>query len=175
MSAVARRLLACAWWMACDAACAAGLHAAYQAVVVEPTGGPARAEFDLRPAIERARREQKSLYIYLGADDCRYCRRYEAFLEQHVGELLPHFAGYLIVDLRSSLKIHAPALFIRTNLGNLAYADFQRAIGDQRARVLVYPTVWLLDADVQPLMQMPAGAGTFQTVPEQLEILRLVR
>ena len=24
-----------------------------------------------------------------------------------------------------------------------------------------------------PLMQMPAGTGTFQTVPEQLELLRL--
>lgn len=46
---------------------------------------------------------------------------------------------------------------------------------NRRDSVLVYPTVWLLDADVQPLMQMPAGAGTFQTVPEQLEILRWVR
>ena len=47
-------------------------------------------------------------------------------------------------------------------------------IGDQRARLLVYPSVWLLDAHSGlPLMQMPAGAGTFQTVPEQLEILRL--
>ena len=33
--------------------------------------------------------------------------------------------------------------------------------------------VWLLDQDAKPMMQMPAGTGTFQTVPEQLEILRL--
>ena len=44
---------------------------------------------------------------------------------------------------------------------------------DERMRQLVYPSVWLLDADAKPLMQMPAGTGTFETVPEQLEILRL--
>jgi len=41
--------------------------------------------------------------------------------------------------------------------------------------LLVYPSVWLLDTEVKPLMQMPAGTGTFQTVPEQLEILNLVQ
>ena len=52
-------------------------------------------------------------------------------------------------------------------------SEFQRSIGDERARQLVYPSVWLLDANAKPLMQMPAGTGTFETVPEQLEILRL--
>ena len=64
-------------------------------------------------------------------------------------------------------------LFIRIRDKSLPYADFQRAIGDERARMLVYPSVWLLDADAKPLMQMPAGTGTFQTVDEPLEILRL--
>ena len=41
--------------------------------------------------------------------------------------------------------------------------------------MLVYPSVWLLDAQLKPLMQMPAGTGTFQTVEEQLEILQLVQ
>ena len=39
--------------------------------------------------------------------------------------------------------------------------------------MLVYPSVWLLDSNAKPLMQMPAGTGTFQTVDEQIEILRL--
>lgn len=159
----------------CGVAASNGLPPAYQAIVVEPTGLPSRAEFDLRPAIEQARLEQRALYVYLGADDCPYCRRYEAFLAQNADELVPHFAGYRVVDLRSSLKVEAKALFIRTALGTLTYADFQRAIGDERARLLVYPSVWLLDTDLKPLMQMPAGTGTFQTVPEQLEILRLVQ
>jgi hypothetical protein len=55
----------------------------------------------------------------------------------------------------------------------MPYAEFNRSIGDERARQLVYPSVWLLDAKGKPLMQMPAGTGTFETVPEQLEILRL--
>lgn len=168
-------LFACWLMLAHGGARSAGLPMPYRAIVVQPTGLPTQAEFDLRPAIDQARREKKSLYVYLGADDCPYCRRYEAFLAQNAGELLPHFAGYLIVDLRSSLKISSKALIIRTNLGALPYAEFQRTIGDERARLLVYPSVWLLDTEVKPLMQMPAGTGTFQTVPEQLEILNLVQ
>ena len=53
------------------------------------------------------------------------------------------------------------------------YKEFMRLLGDERERQLVYPSVWLLDAQGKPLMQMPAGTGTFETVPEQLEILRL--
>ena len=57
----------------------------------------------------------------------------------------------------------------------LNYTDFQRSIGDQRTRMLVYPSVWLFDPQMKPLMQMPAGTGTFETVEEQVEILNLVQ
>ena len=156
------------------AAAAAGIPAAYSAIVIQPVGRPARHEFDLTAALARARRENKRLYVYLGASDCPYCRRYEAFLDQNAAALVPHFAAqYIVVDLRSALSVTASQLFIRGGDRTLPYADFQRAIGDERARMLVYPSVWLLDQDAKPLMQMPAGTGTFQTVPEQLEILRL--
>jgi thiol-disulfide isomerase/thioredoxin len=151
----------------------AALPAAYAPLVVQPTGLPERAEFDLTAAVARAKKEGKRLYVYLGASDCPYCRRYEAFLDKNADELRPHFAGWLIVDLRSSLRVQAERLHIRVGSLSLPYADFQRRIGDERARQLVYPSVWLLDAAVKPLMQMPAGTGTFETVPEQLEILRL--
>jgi thiol-disulfide isomerase/thioredoxin len=151
----------------------AALPAAYAPLVVQPTGLPERAEFDLTAAVARAKKEGKRLYVYLGASDCPYCRRYEAFLDKNADELRPHFAGWLIVDLRSSLRVQAERLHIRVGGLSLPYADFQRRIGDERARQLVYPSVWLLDAAVKPLMQMPAGTGTFETVPEQLEILRL--
>ena len=152
----------------------AALPAAYNAIVIEPHGLPERAEFDLTAALQRARHEKKRLYVYLGARDCPFCRRYEAFLDKNARELTPQFAEkYLLVDLRSALNIQAPRLFIRIGNRSLAYADFQRSIGDERERQLVYPSVWLLDQDAKPLMQMPAGNGTFQTVPEQLEILRL--
>ena len=168
------RRLAIALCLAASAACAfAGIPQAYQPVVIEPLGLPDRAEFDLSEVAARAQRENKRLYVYLGANDCPYCRRYEAFLSKNAGELVPHFSPYIVVDLRSALSTQARSLFIRVGRSSLAYADFQRSIGDERARMLVYPSVWLFDAKLKPLMQMPAGTGTFQTVPEQLEILRL--
>ena len=154
----------------------AEVPAAYSPIVLQPVGGPQRTEFDLRAALERARREQKSLYVYLGAHDCAFCRRYEAFLRQNASELAPRFtAAYLMVELRSALSVQAPALFLRAGDQALAYVDFQRSIGDERVRQLVYPSVWLLDANGRSLMQMPAGTGTFETVAEQIEILDLVQ
>ena len=168
------RTLALLLGLCTSLAAMAGVPAPYAPTVTLPTGAPQRFEFDLTTALRRARREHKRLYVYLGADDCAYCRKYEAFLQRNAMELAPHFAkDYLVVDLRSSLSVQADRLYIRVGEKTLPYADFQRSIGDERARLLVYPSVWLLGADAKPLMQMPAGTGTFETVPEQLEILRL--
>ena len=147
---------------------------AYEPTPVQPAGLPQRHEFDLTAALKRAQREHKRLYVYLGASDCPYCRRYEAFLERHADELAPEFAkDYLVIDLRSNLSVAAAQLYFRIGDKSLPYVEFMRAIGDERARLLVYPSVWLFDGAAKPLMQMPAGTGTFETVPEQLEILRL--
>lgn len=152
----------------------AGVPAPYGARVVQPAGAPERYEFDLTPALREAREQHKRLYVYLGATDCPFCRRYEAFLDKNATELVPHFAkDWIVVDLRSKLSVHADKLYFRTGMRSLPYTEFMRAIGDERTRQLVYPSVWLFDAEAKPLMQMPAGTGTFETVPEQLEILRL--
>jgi thiol-disulfide isomerase/thioredoxin len=167
---------ACAALLFASAAAAEGIPPAYHPVVIPPSGDPAKTEFDLTAAAARAKRENKRLYVYLGAKDCAYCRKYEAFLEQNAKELVPQFAAhhYLVVDLRSALSVTQDRLFIRVGDTSQTYVDFQKAIGDVRARMLVYPLVWLFDGNLKPLMQMPAGTGTFQTVPEQLEILQLV-
>ena len=157
------------------AAQAVGLPPAYGAIVVEPGGAPERAEFDLGPALARAQRENRRLYVYLGASDCPYCRRYENFLNSNAAELLPHFKPWLLVDLRSRLSTTARQLYIRVGDKSLPYTEFQKSIGDERTRMLVYPSVWLFDPQLKPLMQMPAGTGTFETVEEQLEILQLVQ
>lgn len=168
------RALLCIALLAAAAEAAAALPAAYAPIVIEAKGLPDRAEFDLGPALQRARREHKSLYVYLGARDCTFCRQYEAFLDRHAAELVPHFAAkYIVVDLRSALAIQAPKLYLRIGGRSRLYADALREMGDERTRQLVYPSVWLLDAQARPLMQMPAGTGTFETVEEQLEILRL--
>jgi hypothetical protein len=157
------------------AANAVGVPPAYAPLVVEPSTGAGRSEFDLGPALARAKRENKRLYVYLGASDCPYCRRYENFLGRHAGELVPHFGPWIVVDLRSTLATTADRLFIKVGDRSLNYTEFQRSIGDQRTRMLVYPSVWLFDPQLKPLMQMPAGTGTFETVDEQLEILNLVQ
>ena len=174
MAPLIRTLVVALAVLLCRAAPAAGLPEHYAATVVQPSGLPQRAEFDLTPALQRARSENKRLYVYLGADDCSYCRKYEAFLRRHAAELVPHFAkDYVVVDLRSSLSLRADGVFIKAGTTSRPYADFQRSIGDERGRRLVYPNVWLLDKELKSLLQMPAGTGTFETVPEQLEILRL--
>ena len=146
----------------------------YAPSAVQATGTPQRFEFDLSAALRRAQNEKKRLYVYLGASDCPFCRKYEAFLERNAAELTPHFAkDYIVIDLRSSLSVQADRLYFRIGATSLSYADFNRSIGDERARQLVYPSVWLLNGQGKPLMPMPAGTGTFETVPEQLEILRL--
>jgi thiol-disulfide isomerase/thioredoxin len=153
------------------------MPAAYKAQVIEAQGLPERYEFDLTTALNQARKENRRLYVYLGARDCPFCRKYEAFLDKNAGELAPLFVEkkYIVVELRSALSVQANRLFIRIGKNSRAYADFQRDIGDERARQLVYPSVWLLDANAKPLMQMPAGTGTFETVEEQIEILNLVQ
>jgi thioredoxin-related protein len=172
LAAGALALAAMATWPAHVAA--EGIPPAFKAMVLQPSGLPERHEFDLTEPLKRAQKEGKRLYVYLGAHDCPYCRRYEAFLAGHVDELLQHFAPYLIVDLRSALMAQSSQLSFRIGEHRWSYTEFQRSIGDERARQLVYPNVWLLDAQARPLMQMPGGAGTFETVPEQIEILNLV-
>ncbi len=172
MNHLRQLVLGLALWA--TASCWAGVPAAYAPMVLQPGGVPQRWEFDLTAAMKRAQAERKRLYVYLGADDCPFCRVYEAFLGKNSGELASHFANqYLVVDLRSSLKAQADKLYFRVGDKVLNYTEFQRELGDERLRQLVYPNVWLLDGRGKMLIQMPAGAGTFQTVPEQLEILRL--
>jgi thioredoxin-related protein len=154
----------------------AALPVRYAPMVVQPSGTPQRYEFDLTAAFERAKRENKRLYVYLGASDCPFCRKYEAFLNQNADVLVQHFSkDYIVVDLRSALVAQADKLHFRIGGTSLPYAEFLRSFGDERERRLVYPSVWLFNSQAKPLMQMPAGTGTFETVPEQLEILNLVQ
>ena len=169
-----RALLFATLLVAATQAAAAGFPPAYKPSVIQPQGVPDAYEFDLTAALQRARAENKRLYVYLGANDCAFCRKYEAFLDANATALTPHFAkDYLVYDLRSTLKAQGDRLRFRVGNQSWPYKEFMATLGDERARQLVYPSVWLLGGDGKPLMQMPAGTGTFETVPEQLEILRL--
>ena len=94
---------------------------AYAPTAVLPGGTPQRFEFDLTAALRRAHNEGKRLYVYLGASDCPFCRKYEAFLAANAGELAPHFAkDYIVIDLRSSLAVQADRLFFRIGTSSAA-------------------------------------------------------
>ncbi len=167
------------WIVAAAALGAALAHAAfpvaYAPMTVEPAVKDGVHHYDLRAAQARARQDKKSLYVYLGAHNCPFCKRYEAFLSANAKELVPHFAkDYLVVDLRGDVRVTGQRVAIRTDKLELPYVEFQAAIGDERTRTLTYPNVWLLSSEGKQLMQMPSGAGTFETVPEQIEILQLV-
>lgn len=154
----------------------AALPAEYQPLLLEPQREGALMEFDIDRALAAARAAGKPLYLYLGAHDCSFCRRYEAFLARHSAVLAPAFAArYLVVELPSSLRTQAPQLRFRVGGRSLGYQEWMQALGDERVRQLVYPSVWLLDLNGRKLMQMPAGTGTFETVEEQMEILNLVQ
>lgn len=176
-----RRLLLAAALTAIAALTAAGtaqaaLPAEYQPLVLEPQRDGAQLDFNLDAALAQARQAGKPLYVYLGASDCAYCRRYEAFLARNTAALVPEFAArYLLVELRSNLRTQAPNLRFRIGGRSLGYQAWMQELGDERVRQLVYPSVWLLDLNARNLMQMPAGTGTFETVDEQLEILKLVQ
>lgn len=170
-----RTLLACLLLAFCAWTWAA-FPARYSPMVVQPTGTPQRYEFDLSAALARAQKENKRLYVYLGASDCPFCRKYEAFLGQNADTLVSPFAkDYIVVDLRSALAAQSDKLYFRIGDKSLPYAEFLRSFNDERERKLVYPSVWLFNGQAKPLMQMPAGTGTFETVSEQLEILNLVQ
>lgn len=154
----------------------AALPAEYQALRLEPRREGSVLEFDIETALARARAAGKPLYLYLGAHDCSFCRRYEAFLASNSATLAPAFAArYLVVELPSSLRTQAAQLRFRVGGRSLGYQEWMRELGDERVRQLVYPSVWLLGPDGRNLMQMPAGTGTFETVEEQMEILNLVQ
>ena len=82
----------------------------------------------------------------------------------------------MTVKARKLLEQSGAVLFAGSLVDQAAtlYAPTDCEIRDSKDMTLEQMSVWLLDAHSGlPLMQMPAGAGTFQTVPEQLEILRL--
>ena len=134
-----------------------GIPPAYQPLVVEPQLGPGRSEFDLGPALARAKRENKRLYVYLGAEDCPYCRRYEAFLARNAGELVPT-SNPDRVDLRSSRPPRRPSC--SSAWAAARWSTPTPEFDHRRARRMLSTQRVPVDAQLKPLMPMPAGTGT---------------
>jgi len=129
-----RRAFASALLGLASLAASAGVPARYSPTEIKPAGTPQRYEFDLTAALERAKRENKRLYLYLGAHDCAFCRKYEAFLDKNAAELAPHFAkDWIVYEMRSSLSVQADRLWFRIGDKALPYAA---ALGCRRVHLM---------------------------------------
>lgn len=126
--------------------------------------------FDLTAAVAQARKEQKPLYIYVGATDCPPCRAYEIFLTQHPAELAPAFGKVVLVDVRTWLR--GPDIYFKVDQNKYSLKEFKALVGDKN-RTWSYPYFWLLHPSMVKVKQLPRGSANYLSVEQQLEILRI--
>ena len=143
---------------------------AYQAIAVEAPFSFSERMFDLTEAVALARKEQKPLYIYVGAADCPPCRAYEIFLQQHHAELAAAFGKVVLVDLRTWLR--GPDIYIKVDQIRYSLQEFKALVGDKN-RSWSYPYFWLLQPTLVKVKQLPRGSANYLSVEQQLEILRI--
>ncbi|WP_458232799.1 hypothetical protein [Roseateles sp. P5_E8] len=148
----------------------AAIPSDYEPTVVEAPFSFSERVFDLSPALLRAEREHKGLYIYLGAKDCPPCRAYEVFLSQHRAELLPAFRNLVFVDLRTWVR--GPDIKFKVGDKLYAFQEFRQKVRDSN-KGWSYPYFWLVDPALKRLKKMPVGSDNYLTVDKQLEVLRL--
>jgi thiol-disulfide isomerase/thioredoxin len=148
------KLLCALVLLVASASAIARIPAAFDPIVVEAPFSFSEREFDLTPAFERARAQQKPLYVYLGANDCPPCHEYTRFLEANAQQLQPYFAKVVVVDIRSWLK--GPKIVFKIYGKAYSPKQFQRFVGDVA------------------LKQMPSGSEfKYTNVENHIEALRV--
>ena len=140
----------------------------FQPLVVKPPFSFSDRIVDLTPAFEKAKRLNKPMLVYLGADDCPPCKAYSVFLERHKEEMRPSFAKVVVVDIRTWLK--GPALTFQIYDKKYNVAEFKARVGDANKR-LFYPTWWLLTPEGTQLRQLPQGSSNFTSVENHIRLL----
>jgi thiol-disulfide isomerase/thioredoxin len=148
----------------------AKIPAEYRPMVVEPPSNFSERVFDLTNAVDRANREGKALFIYLGAEDCPPCRQYFLFLEDNREQLKSSFDRVIVVDIRTWLK--GPALVFKVGDKRFSFVGFNALVGDTN-RTLTYPYYWLITPDLKQVKQLPRGSTNYMSVDRHRELLRL--
>lgn len=141
---------------------------AFRPLVVEAPFALAERQFDLNPAIAKARAEKKLLFVYLGAHDCPYCVQYVRFLRANTEALLPVYSRHVVVDIRTWLKGPQPTFLVGDR--KYTFAEFQSVVGGPARKQAVYPTFWLLTPDLKA-RPLPAGTNLFKSVDEHRKAL----
>jgi thiol-disulfide isomerase/thioredoxin len=145
------------------------IPADYQAIVVKSKFSFSERTFDLTPAVERARAENKNIFIYLGATDCPPCREYEIFLQRNGTNLKPSFEQLVVVDIQTWLR--GPEIHFLIDEKKLSLAAFRELVGDGNTR-LIYPSFWILSPQLKQIRQLPTGNKEFLDLQRHKEMLK---
>ena len=124
--------------------------------------------FDLTPAFERARSQNRAVLIYVGASDCPPCQLYTRFLTERKREMEPLLQKVVLVDVRTTMRGPRPTFLLDGHkFGTL---EFKRYMGNSDAG-LAYPTWWLVNAEGRQIKPLPRGVVHFLDVDRYREWL----
>lgn len=160
--------------LACNVAHVAHVaHAAVPAelnpLVVEAPFSFFVREFDLTKAFEKAKAENKPMFIYLDAQDCPPCQEYSKFLSMNLERLKPHFDKLVLVDIRTTLR--GSTLSFRIRDKNYSFEAFKSLVGDNNVG-MTYPYYWLISPAGYQVRQLPRGSGNYTELERHIEILK---
>jgi len=142
----------------------------FHPLVVSPPFSFSERLIDLTPAFEKAKQLNKPLLIYLGAEDCSWCKTYTEFLEKHEEEMKAAFAKLLVVDIRTWLR--GPKLIFEIYNKRYNIVQFKALVGDAN-KGLFYPTWWLLTPDGKQVHQLPQSTLNFTSVSNHIRLLQV--
>ncbi len=146
----------------------ADIPASYQPVVPQPAFSFTQRLFDLTPAFEQARAQNKPVFVYLGASDCPPCVDYTKFLDKQRDALKTAFDGVVLVDLRTWLR--GPTVKLALDGKQYTVAEFKTLVGDQNPG-FSYPWFWLLSPSGKQQRQLTYGLDAYMTVAGHTRLL----
>jgi thiol-disulfide isomerase/thioredoxin len=162
------RLIATALLLLTAATVRADIPGHFQPLVPQPPFSFTQRLFDLTPAFEQARAQNKPVFVYLGASDCPPCVDYTKFLDKQRDALKPAFDAVVLVDLRTWLR--GPTVKLALDGKQYTVAEFKAMVGDQNPG-FSYPWFWLLAPGGKQLKQLPYGLDAYMTVAGHTRLL----
>ena len=124
--------------------------------------------FDLTPAVNKAKADNKRLFIYLGANDCPPCKVFSQFLSENEQALKPALAGVVLVDIRTWLK--GSRIVFKVGDVRYVFSEFKATVGDKNT-VLTYPYYWLLTPELTQVRQLSRKPSDYTSVESLLSVL----
>lgn len=151
------------------AGASAEIPASYGPVVLRANPDTAAERvFDLTPAFDRARRQERAVLIYVGAADCPPCQLYTRFLTERERDLRPILEKVVLVEVSTTIRGPRPSFLLDGH--KFSTLEFKRFMGNSDAG-LAYPTWWLVNVEGRQIRQLPKGVEHFLDVDRYREWL----